>query len=459
MQNVSRRLATTVLCIATTSAYSITPLSDDELGDSTGSGIGLVLDNYALSVDSSSSWKIGIEGSAAELIFDGFWWMPNDGTLGSGCTTESITAGTGGTGSSSRCVSNYISKPGTGGSATIGRVSDPIRFDVTNKTTNKNSPGDTNQASTAYDSAGSAASRTVITLAAPESTLATDRMDASYLMTLDHGSNVATSYRYDATRVTTRGMDIDGSYISMWAEGGRLNYVGQINFRADEVNFVLNEDPNKPTTITATNQGYTNTINVYESTAKTAYGNFRIGSCLNDSYCDNDSALINFRRGARGVNTGSGAATTGGGVEFYYPMGRSFYQPISIGTESDGNLTIELKLLPNVYNVYKDFYENKAVGDNLGYTTPRGYVRLGSVTTNWDGKAQPGVFSANFGTTVNSTYTGNTLNQWQYKSYGCGFLNLSTCYWYNQVGPRRDFGYSRIEGIQLQYLKITTKGL
>lgn len=474
MSHVVHNLFAISLLSFSLGANAITPLSDEELSDNTGAGIGLVLENYELRVDQSSSWKVGIEGSAGELVFQDFWWVPNDGgiaapTGGSGCSAgteaRAIAANTGGTGSTTRCVASRVSLPRTNGDATLGRVSDPIRFDVINKSTNTNSPGDV--VSATRDSAGNAASRTVMSVAAANQTLATDRMDASYLMTLDHCSvtgscpslesanvgGTTRNVRYDVTRVTTRGMDIDGSNISLWAENNRLYYTGQINFRADEVTFVLNEDPSKPTTVTTPSWG---AVNVYEQTPRTAYGNFRIGACLNDAYCDNVTQMTQFRRGSRGANTGGGAATTGGGVEFYYPIGRSFYQPIAIGTEVDGNLTVELKLLPNVYNVYKDFYEDKTVGDNLGYTTPRGYVRFGSITTNWDGAATVPAFT---GCSGSGTINCGTLNQWNRYSYGCGFLNLSTCYGYNPVGPRRDFGYSRIEGIQIQYLKITTKGL
>lgn len=487
MQNVTPVLALIVFSWwATGIAGAITPLSDEDLSSTSGEGIGLVLQSYQLSTDATSSWRVGIEGNAGELVFQDFWWMPSGNvdtpSGGSGCASGTrsvaVSANTGGTGATTnRCVSAQLSLPRTGGAgATLGRVSDPIRFDVTNRTTNENSPGD--PISNALNSAGAATSRTVMSLAAMKSSLAADRMDASYLMTLDHCAlnpstcplSAATfptapttrNVRYDVTRITTRGMDIDGSSIAMWAEGNRLNYVGQINFRADDVNFVLNEDPAKPKTTDA-GYGY-----VYETTPGTAFGNFRIGPCLNNSYCDNQTSLTNFRSGARGATTAAaGTPTTGGGVEFYYPIGRGFYQPVTISTEADGNLTIELKLLPSVANVYGDFYEDKAWDDNGNnnaegsYNTPRGYVRLGSLTTNWDGKATVPNFTACSTGTNGAIINCNGLNQWQREnySYSCGWFCTTTGARYNPVGPRRDFGYSRIEGIQIQYLKITTKGL
>lgn len=498
-------------------------MSDDELGAAAGEGIGLVLQNYQLSTDATSSWKVGIEGSAGELIFQDFWWMPTGNvdtpSGGSGCAagTKNVAsvANTGGTGATTnRCVSAELSLPRTGGpGATLGRVSDPIRFDVLNRATNSNSLGD--PTSPTYDSAGTAsAARTVMSFSAPKSTLPADRMDASYLMTLDHcgGTSCGLSnttfptapttrnVQYDVTRATTRGMDIDGSNLTMWAEGNRLNYIGQINFNADELNFILNEDPSKPRPGTAGDPYGLSYNYVQEVTAGTAFGNFRMGPCLNDAYCDNathssadpEYTLTNFRRGALRGQTGSNSAgPAGGGLEFYYPIGRGIYQPVTLATEANGNLTIELKLLPDVANVYGDFYENKA-WDNNGnqnaegsYNTPRGYVRIGSITTNWDGKKNLTFGSPCSTSTIGATVNCNTLNTWQrgaaydwwyYNDWSVSTSSYGYCIpfqtkcegtsartnpglTYTQVGPRRDFGYSRIEGIQIQYLKITTKGL
>lgn len=422
------------LCLSLLSqpGLALDSLNDDELSSVDGAGLGLVLDNYDLSVDNASSWKVGVDGTIAELVFEQFWWSPANGATATPAASGACAAGTSPYTSVlpglSGCRAETISGRPLGGSATLGRVRDPIRFDVENRTTNFDGSGRATRLAN-----GSIGGRTTMTLAAPRTTASTDLMDASFLMTLDHGTNVASSYRYDMTRVTTRDMDIDGSYISLWSEPGEgLSYIGQINVRASSVNFVTNEYGSKPALSTSPSAGDSFG---FEVQPRTAYSNFRLGGCLSAAACDNNSTLINSR-----------------GVEFFYPMGRAFYQPIQIKTNADGNFTIELKnSIGNASSLWEDFYSS---------ATPRGYIRIGSITTNWDGIA-PLTFDSSGGTPANST--ANRWERYVYDSYACGFLWLSTCYRHDyrplNNHPRIDFGYSRIEGIQIQRLRVTTKNL
>lgn len=362
-------------------------IEDNALSAVDGGGYGLVLDQYSLSVDAGSYWKVRVGGTTAELNFTEFSWYPEDGT------------------------------------ATLGRVEDPIYFDVATS-------------SGSILANGSSGNRTYLHLAMPQNTLATDLMSASYLMTLDHISTAtggscttATTCRYDTTRVTTSKMNVDKSYLRLWSEplprnnnqGAQagtttgLAYVGNLSLHADSALFVTNEHSATTPAVTYNINTTPGSYTAYttSSGASSPLGNFRLGACPSAAYCDNDATML---------------ARTG--FDYVYEVGQAFYQPVTIHSMADGNFVMELDGIPNNATIYNDFYNR-----------PTGHVSIGSLITDWDGVSP------------------RPTNRFTQSSYGCGFLNLSTCYRYTETAPRRDFGYSRIEGIRLQYLKIETIGL
>lgn len=352
MLPVSRAPALAFMALACAPALALTPLEDGDLREVNGAGVGLVLQNYQLSVDPGSSWRFGTSGTTAELVFSQFWWCPSSGN----------TAAT-----SATC--------NNAGSATLGRTNDPVYFDV-------------NQHSGRLRN-GSIGTRAALTLAAPQNTLNADLMDASYLMTLDH----AAPYTDDLTRVTSRKMDIDGSNIRLWSEPGvGLAWTADINLTIDSLTFDVNATHATP-----------------------SYGNFRLGPCPTTAYCDGN----NWK-----------------GFEYVYPVGQDFYQPVTLRVRSDGNLEFELLPIPNNSAVYNDFYQ-----------APRGAVRIGSIIAEWDGTGTPPA----------NNWTDTTSYHCTFWFFGC--VTGHTDHVYTQNGLRNDFGYSRVEGIQIQYFRVATRGL
>lgn len=339
------------------------PLSDDELSGVDGGGVGLVLENYRLTTDAGSTWAVYTDNPNLSLVFRDFSWTPSDG------------------------------------SATLGRTNDPIYFDVDNSSN-----------ATDYLLNGtttSASARTSIRLAAPQATASTDLMDASYKMRLDHGSATASSYRYDDTFVTTKQMNIDGSYIRLWAEPLPRNTLsGAVTGSTTGLAYTANLNLSADFILMVTNNGE------WGAKPSAAFGNVRLGTCPTAAYCDSPATLYR-------------------GFEYVYEVGQHYYQPVTLRSIADGNFVIELAGIPNNASLYEAFYNS-----------PKGYLRIGSLITDWDGSgARP-------------------VNDFSLvKSASCGFLcNYS---WYDHPAGkvRQDFGYSRIEGIRIQYFKLETIGL
>lgn len=349
--------------LATTVASSSEMLDDRALAAIDGGGIGLVLENYQLTTDAGSTWSVYTDNPAISLVFREFAWTPSDG------------------------------------SATLGRTTDPIYFDVatSSNATDRLLNGNTTSTS----------SRTYLHLAAPQTTLATDLMDATYKMRLDHGTGVAAVNRYDDTFVTARQMNIDGSYLRLWSEPLPRNlltgavagtttgiaYVGNINVSADSLTMVTNNGE-------------------WGAKPSPAFGNIRLGTCPSAAYCDNPATLYR-------------------GFEYVYEVGQDFYQPITLRSLADGNFVMEMAGIPNISNIYTPFY-----------ASPKGKLRIGSLIAGWDGSGAPPTndFSA-------------------VKSASCGFLCTYNYYDHPAGKVRQDFGYSRMEGIRIQYFKVETIGL
>lgn len=104
-------------------------------------------------------------------------------------------------------------------------------------------------------------------------------------------------------------------------------------------------------------------------------------------------------------------------VDAYLPLGRLHHQAIVLDSAgTSGNFVIELTRLPNIANVYNDYY---------GDPTAAGYVRWGDFAA-----AEP---------TANDT------------TNGIYFVPPTAV-----GGPTINIGRSRVEGLQVQHLKITT---
>lgn len=352
-----------MLCLSSGAAAQPHPLSDDELAGVDGGGVGLVLDNYQLATDPGSTWTVYTDQPGLSLVFRDFSWTPSDG------------------------------------SATLGRTDDPIYFAVSNSSNATDRLLNGNTTSTS--------SRTSMLLAAPQATATTDLMDASYKMRLDHGSGVAATYRYDDTFVTTKQMNIDKSYLRMWAEPLPRNTLsGAVSGSTTGIAYTANLNLSADSILMVTNNGE------WGAKPSPAFGNVRLGTCPTAAYCDSPTTLYR-------------------GFEYVYEVGQEYYQPVTLRSLADGNFVIELAGIPNNSNIYEAFYNS-----------PKGYLRIGSLITDWDGSGARPVndFSA-------------------VKSASCGFLcNYS---WYDHPAGkvRQDFGYSRIEGIRIQYFKLETIGL
>lgn len=381
--NNHRHIFILLMLMHPTAWAELEPLADDALTAVEGNGIGLVLENYQLTTDAGSTWSVYTDNPAISLVFRDFAWTPSpdsDASDGSNATETS----------------------------TLGRTTDPIYLDTatSSNATDRLLNGNTTSTSP----------RTYLHLAAPQSTLVTDLMDATYKMRLDHGTGVAAVNRYDDTFVTARQMNIDGSYLRLWSEALPRNlltgavagsttglaYVGNLNVSADSLTLVTNNGE-------------------WGAKPSAAFGNVRLGPCPTAAYCDNPATLYR-------------------GFEYVYEVGQDFYQPVTLRSLADGNFVIEMAGIPNIANIYNAFY-----------ATPKGKLRIGSLITDWDGvSARP----VNDFTRVVETGCG-ALN-----CGGLGLFNSNYRYYDHPVGKvRQDFGYSRMEGIRIQYFKVETIGL
>lgn len=364
VQLIRARIAGLLLIFPSSPVMAVTALTDGEMAAVQGAGIGLVLQHYQLDIAPESYWRLGTSGTSATLVFDQFWWCPSNGNTPIG---------------SSACSGD--------GSATLGRTDDPFYFDI--------------QEHSGLLRDGSQGSRAALSLAAPQQTLAQDYMDAGYRFSLEHPG-----LHDDVTRLTARGMDIDGSYIRLWSEPqlGTLPALGiawsaNLKIMLDSLHLRVNEDSMKP---------------------YPAFGDFLFGTC------------------PHGV-TACGPSVDWRGFEYNYQIGRDFYQPVTLRTLADGNIEFELNMIPANSSIYTPFYES-----------PKGHVRIASLIANWDGTGTP------------------PENQWE------AFEDTNSCAAYNLLlqctdyhddfrqmpGTQRvDAGYSRIEGIQIQYLRVRTLGL
>lgn len=285
------------------------------------------------------------------------------------------------------------------GSASLGRTNDPIYFAVANSSNASDRLLNGNTTSTS--------NRTSMLLAAPQATASTDLMDASYKMRLDHGTGVAAAYRYDDTFVTTRQMNIDKSYLRLWSEPlPRNTLTGAVSGSVTGFAYTANLNLSADSILLVTNNGE------WGAKPSPAFGNVRLGTCPTAAYCDNPATLYR-------------------GFEYVYEVGQEYYQPVTLRSLNTGDFVIELAGIPNNSSIYEAFYNS-----------PKGYLRIGSLITDWDG-----------------TGTRPTNDFSAVKTASCGFLcNYS---WYDHpVGKmRQDFGYSRIEGIRIHYFKLETIGL
>ncbi|MDF3029634.1 MAG: hypothetical protein K0R03_192 [Moraxellaceae bacterium] len=154
-------------------------------------------------------------------------------------------------------------------------------------------------------------------------------------------------------------------------------------------------------------------------------------------------------------------------VDAFLPLGRLNSQAIvfdstaSGATAGDGNFVIQLMAVPNVANVYNDIYCGSAtpvvvscttstvLADFFGntvteYNNPNpathGYVKWGCMTTDNTGPCSNGG-SARFPTAPITTASDNGI------------------YFTNATGTVVNIGTAKLDGILIQSLKFTTKGL
>lgn len=124
-------------------------------------------------------------------------------------------------------------------------------------------------------------------------------------------------------------------------------------------------------------------------------------------------------------------------VDAFLPFGRLNYQAIVFDStpSKDGNFVIELTQVPNVANLYNDFYcGGTCTTDANGFVTnpnaaTHGYVRWGDLS----------------GGLVDKTPTGTSTAQGIYFSTTAGAIT--------------NVGTANIEGLLIHGLKITTKGI
>ena len=143
-------------------------------------------------------------------------------------------------------------------------------------------------------------------------------------------------------------------------------------------------------------------------------------------------------------------------VDAFLPLGTLHYQSIILGPSgTNGNFTIELTAIPDVHEVYNNFYcgainntaENGCGVDSNGFLTnpnnkTRGYVRWG----NWAG--------VDVATGTGLPLSGDSTNGIFFIGGTVGCDASSTC----SSAQVTNIGLARIEGMRVQHLKITTLG-
>ena len=150
-------------------------------------------------------------------------------------------------------------------------------------------------------------------------------------------------------------------------------------------------------------------------------------------------------------------------VDAFLPLGTLHYQSITFDTtpSNDGNFVIDLTAIPNVANIYNHFYcgtgTNPAPAsctlDANGFiqspnTDTQGYVRWGDFT----GVSADGTTGANlpsYNSTTNGIYfVGSTINVDHDQNAGTADIPTDTV----------NLGISRIEGMRIHHLRVTTLG-
>lgn len=127
-------------------------------------------------------------------------------------------------------------------------------------------------------------------------------------------------------------------------------------------------------------------------------------------------------------------------VDAFFPLGRLNYQAITLSStvSKDGNFVVDLTQIPNTPNLYNDFYcgntgSNCALDANGFISAPNpathGYVRWGDLSAG----------------NIDMTQAGTSTTQGIYFSTPAGAIT--------------NLGTARIEGMLIQGLKITTKGI
>lgn len=251
-----------IVLLTSTSAYAeLTPMDDASLSaieGQNGNAIGLVWDDvYVTGKDAKLTLDFD---SDIPLVFSDFYWIGHD---------------------SDRSGDNVY-----GGN--VGSYNDPYFFNVQDDSV------------TLKD--GTTLQNSTLIAAFPEGDYKTEagnpdagKMDLGMLMTLEHASG-----NTDETWLLFNGMDLDSTYLKLWApDGGGLAMSGELNFHADELIF------------------------------QTASVNGAPSDNLNTAWRIND-------------------------FDLYVPLGNSLYQPVTLEADEDQQIVFEIAAINT--NTAEQFY-------------------------------------------------------------------------------------------------------